>query len=53
MIKVDESKSAERMLKTLLSKNMLKILIQVIKVDEKQERRTHAKKSLSKYDKSG
>ena len=25
----------------------------MIKVDEKQEHRTHAKKSLSKYDKSG
>ena len=40
-----KSKNAERMLKTLYPS--------MIKVNEKQERRTHAKKSLSKYDKSG
>ena len=40
-----KSKSAERMLKNPYP-NM-------IKVDEKQERRMHAKKPLSKHDKSG
>ena len=40
-----KSKNAERMLKTLYPS--------MIKVNEKQEHRTHAKNTLSKYDKSG
>ena len=40
-----KSKSTELMLKNPYPS--------MIKVDEKQEHRTHAKKSLSKYDKSG
>ena len=40
-----KSKNAERMLKNPYPS--------MIKVDEKQERRTHAKNTLSKYDKSG
>ena len=40
-----KSKSAERMLKTLYPS--------MIKMNEKQERRTHAKKTLSKHNKSG
>ena len=43
IIKWMKSKSAELMLK--------KPYPSIIKVDEKQEHRTHAKKSLSKYDK--
>ena len=39
------SKNAERMLKTLYTSMM--------KVNENREHRTHAKTSLSKYDKSG
>ena len=40
-----KSNSAELMLKNPYPS--------IIKVDEKQEHRTHAKKFLSKYDKSG
>ena len=40
-----KSESTERMLKNPYPS--------MIKVDEKQQHRTHAKKSLSKYDKSG